>query len=208
MIPIAMLVATLACPPLAPCPLLAERPAADTLAAPGVTAPGVTAPARIPASVTADTVHHRVKAVEMSDFYELRLRVHHYASYTTIPLFVAQTVAGNQLYQADKSGASKPAWARGTHSVGAAGLGVLFTLNTVTGLWNLWDSRHVETGRTKRIIHSVLLLASDGGFALAGANGGGDLQESQASRRNHRNVAYASMGVALAGYGIMLVGQH
>lgn len=210
MIPIAMLVATLACPPLAPCPLLGtpDRPPADTLVAAAVVVPSIVAPVSIAPGVTADTVHRRVKAVEMSDFYELRLRVHHYASYATIPLFVAQTVAGNQLYQADKSGAAKPAWARGTHSAGAAGLGVLFTLNTVTGLWNLWDSRHVETGRTKRIIHSVLLLASDGGFALAGANGGDDLQESQASRSNHRNVAYASMGVALAGYGIMLVGEH
>ena len=208
MISIAMLAATLACPPLAPCPLLGDHPPADTAGAPVRAAAAIVAPAVIPANVTADTVHRRVKAVEMSDFYELRLRVHHYASYATIPLFVAQTIAGNQLYQADKSGAAKPGWARGTHSAGAAGLGVLFTLNTVTGLWNLWDSRHIENGRTKRIIHSVLLLASDGGFALSGANGGGDLQQSQASRRNHRNVAYASMGVALAGYGIMLIGQH
>lgn len=210
MIPIAMLVATLACPPLAPCPLLGTpgRPPADTMVAAAVVTPTIIAPVGISSGVAADTVHHRVKAVEMSDFYELRLRVHHYASYATIPLFVAQTIAGNQLYQADKSGAPKPGWARGTHSAGAAGLGVLFTLNTVTGLWNLWDSRHVETGRTKRIIHSVLLLASDGGFAASGANVGDDLQQSQASRRNHRNVAYASMGVALAGYGIMLVGEH
>ena len=213
MISIAMLVATLACPPLAPCPLLGtpDGPSADTVAAFAahvVAGPATAAPASISSAVATDSVHHRVKAVEMSDFYVLRLRVHHYASYATIPLFLAQTVAGNQLYQADKSGAAKPGWARGTHSAGAAGLGVLFTLNTVTGLWNLWDSRHVETGRTKRIIHSVLLLASDGGFAFSGANGGGDLRQSQASRSNHRNLAYASMGVALAGYGIMLVGEH
>ena len=195
MIPIVMLVATLGCPPLAPCPLLdpANRPQADTIVA------SVARP---------DTVHRRAKAVEVSDFYELRLRVHRYASYATIPLFVAQTVAGNQLMQADKSGAAKPGWASGVHSAGAAGLGVLFTLNTVTGVWNLWDSRHNDVGRTKRIIHSVLLLAADGGFALAGSSGGDDAEESQASRNHHRDIAYASMGTALVGYGVMLVGGH
>ena len=195
MIPIVMLVATLGCPPLAPCPLLdpASRLQADTIVA------SVARP---------DTVHRRAKAVEVSEFYELRLRVHRYASYATIPLFVAQTVAGNQLMQADKSGAAKPGWASGVHSAGAAGLGVLFTLNTVTGVWNLWDSRHNEVGRTKRIVHSVLLLAADGGFALAGASGGDDTEESQASRNRHRDIAYASMGTALVGYGVMLVGGH
>ena len=195
MIPIVMLVASLGCPPLAPCPLLdpARRPQADTVVA---------------TVARADTVHRRAKAVEVSDFYELRLRVHRYASYATIPLFVAQTVAGNQLMQADKSGAAKPGWASGVHSAGAAGLGVLFTLNTVTGAWNLWDSRHNDVGRTKRIVHSVLLLAADGGFALAGASGGDDAEESQASRNRHRDIAYASMGTALVGYGVMLVGGH
>lgn len=195
MIPIVMLVATLRCPPLAPCPLLdpASRPQADTVVA------SVARP---------DTVHRRAKAVEVSDFYELRLRVHRYASYATIPLFVAQTVAGDQLLQADKSGAAKPGWASGMHSAGAAGLGVLFRLNTVTGVWNLWDSRHDDVGRTKRIVHSVLLLAADGGFALAGASGGDGAEESQASRNRHRDIAYASIGTALVGYGVMLVGGH
>jgi hypothetical protein len=195
MIPFAMLIATLGCPPLAPCPLLdpSRRPQPDSVVA---------------TIARPDTGHRRVKAEEVSDFYELRLRVHRYASYATIPLFVAQTVAGNQLMQADKSGAAKPGWASGVHSAGAAGLGILFTLNTVTGVWNLWDSRHNDVGRTKRIVHSVLLLAADGGFALAGASGGDDAEGSQASRNRHRDIAYASMGTALVGYGVMLVGGH
>jgi hypothetical protein len=160
-------------------------------------------------AVTRDTVHRRVKPTEVSESYELRLRVHRYASYATVPLFLVQTVAGNQLYQADKSGADKPGWAKAVHGVGAGGLGVLFTVNTVTGAWNLWDSRHSEVGRTKRIIHSALLLASDAGFAWAGANtGGGEVNGSQSARDQHRQVAYASMGVALVGYGVMLVGNH
>jgi hypothetical protein len=145
--------------------------------------------------------------VEVSDAYEMRLRIHRYASYTMIPLFALQSVAGNQLYQADRTGAEKPGWAKGTHAVGAAGLAALFTVNTVTGVWNLWESRDNETGRTKRWIHSILLLASDAGFAYSGISAG-EAEDSQATRDRHRNVSYAAMASALAGYAVMLVGDH
>ena len=124
-----------------------------------------------------------------------------------IPLFALQSVAGNQLYQADRTGADKPGWAKGTHAVGAAGLAALFTINTVTGVWNLWESRDNETGRTKRWIHSILLLASDAGFTYSGISAG-EAENSQATRDRHRNVSYAAMASALAGYAVMLVGDH
>ena len=157
--------------------------------------------------LVADTVHRRPRAVEVSDAYAMRLRIHRYASYTMIPLFAVQSVAGNQLYQADKSGAEKPAWAKGTHAVGAAGLAALFTINTVTGVWNLWESRGNETGRTKRWIHSILLLASDAAFTYSGISAG-DAKNSQQTRDNHRNISYAGMASALVGYAVMLVGDH
>jgi hypothetical protein len=155
-----------------------------------------------------DTVRRRANAVDVSDAYDLRLRIHHYASYTMIPLFVVQSVAGNQLFQADKSGAERPGWAKTTHSAGAAGLGALFTLNTVTGLWNLYESRSNDVGRTKRLLHSALLLASDAGFTYTGITLASDAKRSETSRVDHRNYAYYSMGAAVAGYGIMLVGDH
>jgi hypothetical protein len=155
----------------------------------------------------ADTVRRRASAVEVSDAYETRLRIHRYASYTMIPLFAVQAVAGNQLYQADRTGDEKPGWAKGTHAVGAAGLAALFTVNTVTGVWNLWESRGNETGRTKRWIHSILLLASDAGFTYSGISAG-EAEDSQATRDRHRNVSYAAMASALAGYAVMLVGDH
>ena len=158
-------------------------------------------------SIQSDTVRRRPRAVEVSDAYELRLRIHRYASYTMIPLFALQSVAGNQLYQADKSGADKPLWAKGTHAVGAAGLGALFTINTVTGVWNLWESRDNDTGRTKRWIHSILLLASDAAFTYSGISAE-NAKESQSTRDNHRNVSYAGMASALVGYAVMLVGNH
>ena len=160
--------------------------------------------------VSPDTVpvRRRPRAVEVSDAYALRLRIHRYASYTMIPLFAVQSVAGNQLYVADQSGSPRPGWAQTTHKAGAAGLGVLFTVNTVTGLWNLWDSRHQETDRTRRLLHAGLLLASDAGFTYAGIKLSNDAKRSQAGREDHRRVAYISMGAALAGYGIMLFGDH
>lgn len=151
----------------------------------------------------ADTVRRRPKAVEVSDAYALRLKIHRYASYTMIPLFAVQTIAGNQLMTTNP-----PSWAKPVHSAGAAGLGTLFTVNTVTGVWNLWEGRDVEEGRTLRWLHSALMLASDAGFTYAGVKLSGDAKRSPEGRDRHRNVAYVSMGTALAGYGVMLFGNH
>ncbi len=188
----------------------AQSVSADSTAA----APTTSLTAYAPVAVTLssetpqDTVRRRPKAVEVSDAYELRLRIHRYASYTIIPLFIVQSIAGNQLYQADNSGAPRPSWASNTHSFGAAAIGTVFTINTVTGLWNLWESRDNDVGRTKRLLHSALLLASDAGFTWSGIKLASDAKEDSDARNQHKNVAYYSMGAALAGYGIMLVGDH
>jgi hypothetical protein len=89
--------------------------------------------------------------------------------------------------------------------VGATGLATVFTLNTVTGLWNLWDSRTVPQGRTKRTIHALLMLASDAGFTYAGVRLSQQAENSADKRRQHRNLAIASMGTALAGAGMMVI---
>jgi hypothetical protein len=157
---------------------------------------------------TPDTVRHRPRAIEVSDAYATRLRIHRYASYTMIPLFAVQSVAGNTLFQADRTGAPRPGWASATHGAGAAGLGALFTVNTVTGLWNLWESRDAEQGRGRRLLHAGLLLASDAGFTYAGVKLANDATHSQSGREEHRRVAYISMAGALAGYGVMLFGDH
>ena len=173
--------------------------APDTLARDTAAAPVMHAPS------DADTVRRRPKAVEVTDAYALRLKIHYYTAFTTIPFFVLQSVSGNQLYQ---SGGKDPAWASNLHGLSAAGLGTAFTINTVTGLWNLWDSRSNPDGRVKRWLHSGLLLASDAGFAYAGIKLGDEAKRSQSARDEHRKVAYISMSSALVGYGIMLIGDH
>jgi hypothetical protein len=179
----------------------------DTVVAPGLEGAGPRADAaRIAAAAEQDTTpRRRPRAVEVSEGYELRLRIHRYASYATVPLFAAQSIAGNQMYQ---SGGSDPSWAKSLHTVGAGGLAALFTVNTVTGVWNAWESRGVSEGRTARLIHGALMLASDAGFAYAGAKLGPEATRSGDKRREHRQLAMISMGTALAGYATMLIANR
>jgi hypothetical protein len=154
------------------------------------------------ASVQDTTPRRRRKSVDVSEWYNRRLQIHRAGAYAMIPLFALQAYAGTQLYE---EGSSAPGWAKTTHRVGATGLATVFTLNTVTGLWNLWDSRAVPQGRTKRTIHSLLMLASDVGFTYAGVRLSDQAENSADKRRQHRNLAYASMGTALVGSGIMVI---
>jgi hypothetical protein len=144
----------------------------------------------------------RRKSIEIGDWYERRLRIHRYGAYAMIPLFAFQAAAGNELYH---KGSGAAGWARTGHRVGATGLATVFGVNTVTGLWNLWDSRAAEQGRTRRTIHALLMLASDAGFTYAGIKLSNEAEESADKRRQHRNMAYASMGVALTGAGMMVL---
>jgi len=154
------------------------------------------------------TVHKRRRAVVMSDAAILRLRIHRYASYTVIPLFALQAIAGNQLLQADNGGVERPGWAKSAHSFGAAAIGTVFAVNTITGVWSLYDQRANTDGRTRRWVHSILMLASDAGFTWTGIKLADDAKRSSSSRDDHRNVAYASIGTALVGYGIMYFGNR
>ena len=152
-----------------------------------------------------DTVRRRRKSIEVSEWYERRLRVHRYGSYAIYPLFALQLVAGNQLYSDPRDA---PDWAKTSHRVGATGLATVFTLNTITGLWNLWDSRSVADDRARRTAHALLMLASDAGFTYAGARLSNEAENSVDKRREHRTWAYGSMATALTGVGVMILGRE
>ncbi len=152
------------------------------------------------APAPADTVRRRRVVVEYSDWYARRLAVHRWASYSMLPLFAAQYAAGQQLLD---HGIDAPLWARRSHGPMATGVAALFTVNTATGLWNLWDSRQDPAGRRSRLAHSLLLLASDAGFTATGLLAS-RASNSGSARQLHRNIAFASMGTAVLGYAIML----
>jgi len=156
------------------------------------------------AQVPQDTLPRRPRAVEYSDAYYKRLAVHRALSWAMLPLFAASYVSGDQLLS---KGNDAPRWAKSVHPVAATGSAVLFGANTVTGLWNLWDGRHDANGRTRRLVHSALFLASSGGFTYAGAVLADEAEQSAAKRRDHRTVALTSMGVSTASWLFMKFGN-
>lgn len=157
--------------------------------------------ASAPKAVTTDSTRPRLKAIEYSDAYGTRLRIHRIASYTMLPLFAAEYVLGDRLMQINHADWIKPA-----HLVVAGGLGLLFTVNTVTGVWNLAESRNDPSGRTLRWIHSALMLASDAGFAYTGLKAG-EAKQSPEARTRHKNQALVSFGLGTVGTVIMWVGN-
>jgi hypothetical protein len=145
-----------------------------------------------------DTPRVRRHAIEYSDAYNTRLTIHRWGSYTMLPLFASEYYLGDRLL----NGTNVPGWYKGAHVTVATGLGALFTVNTVTGLWNLWDSRKDPAGRTLRYLHTGLMLAADAGFVWAGSIGGDAEHDFNAGRR-HRNVALGSIGLSTLGTAIM-----
>jgi hypothetical protein len=155
-------------------------------------------------SARGDTVRRPV-AVDYSDWYSRRLTIHRLVSWTMLPLFGVEYAAGQQLLQKGRFGA--PAWARQWHSPVAGAIGGLFALNTVTGVWNLYDSRRDPAGRPWRTAHAVLMLAADAGFVATGmlagqSEGGAEFAGNRVT--THRAVAIGSMSLATLSWVMML----
>ena len=138
--------------------------------------------------------------VEYSEWYGRRLKIHRRASYAMIPMFAVQYVAGRQLME---KSSDAPRWAIHWHGPLATGVAVLFVANTFTGGWNLWAARKDPEARKWRTVHSLLMLAADGGFTAAGLLAE-RAERSSSARRQHRSIALTSIGVATVGYLMML----
>lgn len=141
-------------------------------------------------------------AVEYSHGYQVRLRIHRDASFAMLPLFAAEAVVGEKLFNNPNSQGLKT-----THAWLNVGILGLFGLDTVTGVWNLKEGWHNPEGRTRRLLHSLLMLTADVGFvatdrlapnrrAVAAGNTSGAV--------THRDVAITSISVASLGYAIMI----
>jgi hypothetical protein len=168
-------------------------------------------PARLTIDVAVATpvdtpVVERPRAIEYSDDYYARLTIHRLGSYAVLPLFVAEYSLGENLI----NDAAPPAWIKPTHVAVASGIGVLFAVNTVTGLWNLWDARQDADGRIRRTVHSILMLASDAGFLATAAlaperEDGGFIDDASYRHRvnMHRGVAIGSFALSTIGGAMM-----
>ena len=141
-------------------------------------------------------------AFEYSDFYNTRRKIHMIASWATIPMVVGRVLGRTEALRR-RAAASRPS---PLMVLSRLVIAALFAVNTVTGVWNLWEGRKDPNGRTRRIVHSVLMLAADAGFvaaaSLAPDNDDGSFMT---DRSAHRNVAIASMSIATASYLYMLV---
>ena len=133
------------------------------------------------------------QAIEHSDAYYKRLDIHRYGSYAMLPLFAGEYLLGNELLNGDD-----PAdWVKSVH-VGVAGaLGVIFAVNTVTGIWNLVEARS-DPDATKRWLHAALMLGADAAMVYT-ATLGGDAGDTTSGGDDHRNWALVSISSATAG---------
>lgn len=150
----------------------------------------------------ADTTVRRTHAVEYSQGYYTRLAIHRVASYTELPLFATEFVLGEKILNDERNGGRAPSGLRSAHTIVAGGLGALFAVNTVTGVWNLLEARHDPNGRTRRTVHAVGMLLADAGFLWTATLADG-ARRSDAGANRHRNAAIASMSVATASTLIM-----
>jgi hypothetical protein len=158
-----------------------------------------------------ETARRRPKAIEYSEGYQTRMKIHRYASYATLPLAIGEMVLGESLYNNPSEGK------KSAHLAMAAGLGGLFAVNSVTGVWNLMEARKDPNGRTRRMLHGILMLAADAGFVATAALAPDSEHEGEVSqiynqapgtggsRGTHRAVALTSIGIGLASYVMMLL---
>jgi hypothetical protein len=137
---------------------------------------------------------------EYSDAYRTRAKIHRIASFATLPLVGTQLILGQSLYD-NATGGKKTA-----HAVVGTSIGALFGVNTVTGVWNLIEARKDPNKRGLRLAHGLLMLAADTGFVITTSLAPDD--EGQGDRAAHRAWAFTSLGLATAGYLIMLFGGH
>jgi hypothetical protein len=134
---------------------------------------------------------------EYSKAYYTRLTIHRYGSYVMLPLFLAQAYVGSQLYSGNGGD-----WAEDVHPMLAAGIGVLFTSNTITGAMNLKEGWKDPKDHRRKVTHAILMMTADAGF-LTTAILGSEASDSGSGRSTHRAVAIGSMAVATTGWLLM-----
>lgn len=195
--------------PGAACAVDAPRPGPWAVEFGSVEVPAAPAPLTLAFDDQAAAPARRAVPFEYSDLYKTRAKIHKYASFATLPLFVANYLVGQDLYK--NGGESK----KSLHVGLVTGTAVLFGVNTVTGVWNLWEGRKDPNHRAKRMAHGLLMIAADVGFMATAAlapehehDRFGTTVANGNSANTHRSVAISSMGIAAVSYLIMLIGGH
>lgn len=143
--------------------------------------------------------------VYYSHAYDVRATIHKYASFTTLPLVGSEFFVGQSLFDSPSSGK------KSVHVALGSAIGGLFAVNSVTGVWNLVESRKDPNRHGVPWLHSVMMLGADAGFVATAAvtpGGGHDGTANLSNKDMHRTLAFTSMGLATASYLIMLFGDR
>jgi hypothetical protein len=148
----------------------------------------------------------RPVAFEYSEAYHVRNKIHHIASFATLPLFITEAYVGQKMFN---DPAQITSGMRHLHGNIATGIGILFGVNSVTGVWNMIEGRKDPNGLMLRTTHGVLMLVADAGFlATALTHPNSRTAEGIAiydpKKNQHMALAYASVSTAMVGYLIML----
>jgi hypothetical protein len=153
----------------------------------------------------------RPVAIQYSDGYQLRRKIHRYASFATLPLFAIEFALGQSMFNTTPADDSAK---RGLHAAIGVGIIGLFGVNTVTGAWNLFgEGRKDPNHRTLRLVHGLLMMAADAGFVATATSGPNSRNPRHAltyetDKVTHRNLGIASISVGTAGYLLMLFGNR
>jgi len=138
-------------------------------------------------------------AIEYSDAYQMRAKVHKVGSFAMLPLAGAEYLLGKSVYDGNTG-------RKDAHVAVGIGISTLFAVNTVTGVWNLIESRNDPNGRTKRWVHAILMMGADAGFVATFA-AAPERRGSADERNTHRTLALTSLAVGTAGYLLMLLSK-
>jgi hypothetical protein len=146
----------------------------------------------------------RPVAITYTEAHDTRAKIHKYSSWATLPLMATEFALGESLYNDSSAltGAQK-----GIHGAVGTALIAFFGVQSVTGVWNLLDSKEAP-GQRKRLVHGLLMLAAEGGFVAAALAAPSDTRNLppayDANKATHRDIAIVSIGVGTTGYLLML----
>jgi hypothetical protein len=157
-------------------------------------------PAGLSGAVADTGRRRRFQTIEYSDTYHTRVAIHRALSFAMIPLFVGSAYTGFQLRS---KGYDAPKWTRDLHGPIAAGTAIVFGMNTLTGVWNLWEGRKDPEDRSRRLVHSVMFLAAAAGFTYV-TTAGDNIYSSGKGNHWHRDIALASMTVSVVSWSLMI----
>jgi hypothetical protein len=149
----------------------------------------------------------RPQAIEYSEGYETRAKIHKIASFATLPLIGTEIILGEKLYN-DPAGLQSSY--KGAHIAVGTALTGLFVVNTVTGVWNLVESWHDPHHKTLKLVHGITMIGADVGFLAAygtAPGNGRNLVNFDDQKSTHRAVVFTTMGVATFSYLLMLFGN-